>query len=464
MLDSKYDELVNKLRNITNKYANNAKIRNILCEEFIKRNLLASKATNILTGRTKFEELRIDNESNLFVLFVFTLGMQKALSTIDEITKDTLGDISEYSDLVVENYFTELEVINLSDFKLEKREISRYPYIFPNMIQVEEGHWTGITSSSNLASIDAANDITYNFEMQRDPKINVFGFKEINIDENKISKIKVRLLNKLQKPDEIKLNVLKGSGEDDYFNNEVEFIPYTKDGIVGDLIIHSGEIDIFDGYHRKTANSLAIKERPNFQFNWKIAITNWNKNSAQDYMVQINEQKPIKKEHTRSMDKTIMGNLVVNEIKDTRFEFATQIKDSDEELEFEGVTKKSILSTAIDDCYSEYLKTRLYIGDIGKWIAEFMDYLMGQYLKEFFIDVEKQREISYVNSKNMFYGYIALSEKLYKQDDWKNRLKEKMKSIDFDISNPYWKKISFNKNDITKKTKTELYKLFREDV
>jgi hypothetical protein len=465
MLKNNYDMLVNKLRPLIGKYVTNTKIRNIISDEFHKRGLLSSKAINILSGKIKLEELTIDNEQHLFMLFIFTDAMFKALSSVDDVTQDTLGTLDEYSDLIVNNYFTTLEVSNFIDFVLEKQEVSRYPYTFPNMIQVGERHWMGITPSQYLAEIDASNDINYNYAIQRDPKINVFGFKEINIDDKKIRTIMTRMIKGKQKPDEIKLNVMKGSGEGDYQNFECKFFPYSKDGIVGDLVIYSGEIDIFDGYHRKTANSLAIKEFPELDFNWKIAITNWSEKDAQDYMVQINEQKPIKREHTRGMNTNIIGNLVVDRIKDGTSEFGTQIKDNDAELKFNGLTKKSILSLTIEECYKEYLGNRILINPLGDWIAEFMDYLMGLYMDEFIFNVKATKTTSYISNKNMFIGYIALSEKLYKNDNWKSILKEKMESIDFSINNPFWREIAYNSDeDLSKRTKKYLYNLFREGV
>jgi hypothetical protein len=182
-------------------------------------------------------------------------------------------------------------------------------------------------------------------------------------------------------------------------------------------------------------------------------------------MVQINEQKPIKREHTRGMNTNIIGNLVVDRIKDGSSEFGTQIKDNDAELKFNGLTKKSILSLAIEDCYKEYLGNRLLINPLGDWIAEFMDYLMGLYIDEFIFDIKNTKETSYINNKNMFIGYLALSERLYKHDDWKIKLKGKMDSIDFNINNPYWKEIAYNPNeDLSKKTKKDLYNLFRKGV
>lgn len=461
MLNNKYVELTNVLRKLIQKYSNNTKVKNIILSEFEERNILASKAVRILTGKIKLEELSIDDENDLFLLFAFTFSMQKALSTIDEFSEKTLGELEEYSSLVLENYFTVRETIGFKDFKFEKKEVSKYPYVLHNMIQVEERHWTGIISAQLLAGMNAANDIIYNFNTQRDPKINVFGFKGINLDKDKIQKITQRLKEGKQRPDEIKLNVLRGTGDD----IEVEFRPYQKNGIVGDLIIHSGEINIFDGYHRKTSNSIVAKEIPDINYNWKLGITNWSEKDAQDFMLQVNEQKQISKEHVKNIEDTL-GNLVVDNIRDDRnSELGLQIKNSDEELKHSGLTKKSILSMSINECYQDRLQNRIQAKAISDWLVDFFNYLMGLYVDEFIINVKETRKHSIINHKNMFYAYISLSAQLYNNDNWKQILKDSMGRVNFktDPENPLYKEILLSEENLSKTVKKNLYNTFGKD-
>ena len=87
---------------------------------------------------------------------------------------------------------------------------------------------------------------------------------------------------------------------------------------------------------------------------------------------------------------------------------------------------------------------------------------MGLYSNEFLFNVEKTKKISYINHRNMFIGYIALSRKLYKQDNWKSNTVKIMNSIDFSIENSIWKDIRINDNILNKTSRKELYKLFKE--
>jgi hypothetical protein len=455
MLKDKNALLINELKKIIVKYGNNTKVRNIISKEFSDRNMLSSHAIKILTGIQSLETLDIENQKDLFLLFIFTVSMQKALSTHDEVLNDTLGTFEEYSCIEVKNYFTEIEVETFNEIKLEKKEVSKYPYVFKNMLKVDDNHYTGIISAQYLGEIDAANDIIYNFKNQRDPKIDVFGMKRINIDKDKIKEIADNLLSGKQFPDEIKLNVLK--------DNESQFEFKSRDGTIGDIIVHKGIINIFDGYHRKTANNIALQINPDLNFSWKVAITYFSEIKAQAYMVQIDKQKPIDKKHTQIMDKTQNKNVVVDEIIDnSKSELAEQIRDNDAELKFGGLTTKSILSLAISEQYSEYLKSKVQIKEIADWIVDFTNYLMGIYDNEFIFNIQETKKDSYINHKNMFFGYIALSKNLYQQEDWKDKLKNVISSIDFLKGNEYWNNIKFGDGELSKSTRNDLYKLFNK--
>jgi hypothetical protein len=222
-------------------------------------------------------------------------------------------------------------------------------------------------------------------------------------------------------------------------------------------------MNIFDGYHRKTANNEAVTENPNLDFNWGLAITNFSENKAQDFMVQIDKQKPINQEHRKNMDKSSHGNVVVDAIKDiSTSEFATKIKDSDAELKFDGLTKKSILAPAIEECYIKELTNKLQIKNIAKHIAEFMDFIIGLYVNEFIVDVEETKKSSFINNKNIFAGYIAMSEKVYNDSNWEDKIEEALSKVDFSKNNEFWNSIKLSDSDISKSTRKNLYDYFSD--
>jgi hypothetical protein len=443
MLLSNNAKLVEVLNNLISKYGINRQVKEYLKEKFTNKNLLSSYATKILTKRLPLETLDINNDKELLVLYVFTEGLQEALKLTDR-DGELIGLETEIIQLGVKDYFTITECQQFSKLVYQEEKQKGYPYVFEHMLQISDSHYSGIISAQDLAKLDSTNDIIYNFNTQRNAKIDVFGIKRINVDKKKIQEISDNMLSGQQFADEIKINVLR-NGDDD-----IEFI--STDGIVGTLKINSGEMNIFDGFHRKTANQLVLLKNPEIQFNWKLAITNFTEQKAQDYMVQINKQTPMKKEYIKTLDKSKLENLVVDLMIDNPiFELSDKIKITDKELKFGGYTKKEILSLAISEIYGDILTTKIQAQKIAKWLVDFFNYISQWFDKD-----------NYATHKYMFYSYISLSRKVFGKEKWQNIIDSTISSFDFSNSNNEITFLSHLSGNLNKVTKEKLYNVFKE--
>jgi len=453
VLKEKSVELIQELRVLIKKYSSNDKVRKIIVEEFDKRNMKGSLGVRILTEKHELSTLDIDNSKNLILLFVFTKAMLTALTYKEDDNSPTLGESNEILSLTIENYFNPIEIEDFSSYKEEKKLETKKQHVFHNMLRAADGHYKGLDPAKHLAEIYADNDILYNFKNQRDPHIDVYGEKRIQLDKNKVERITARLLDGTQFSDDIKLNLLH-DGEDELYFNEKN----------GDLVIISGNLNVFDGYHRLISTSEAVFKNPELDFNWGLVITNFSESKTLEFMTQINEQKPMKKEHIKNLDSSILGNVIVDAIRDIKTsEFAQNIKESDAELKFGGFTKKSTLSVSIEECYGDKLTNKLQTKPIANHIANVMDYILGLHVEEFIEHPEATQKVSYINHKNMFAGYIALSERLYGVKKWEDILEEILDKIDFSIENPFWDDIKLSKeSDMKKSTRTNLYKFFQK--
>lgn len=441
MLNQNNAILVQILNQMINKYGTNRQVKEYLKSKFIDKNLLSSYPMKILTKRLELETLDIKNDKELFVLYVFTEGLQEALRLRDR-NDEYIGLEDDIAKLDVKYYFTVSEQQYFAKHSYTKDKEEGYPYTFSNMLKVAEGHYTGIISAQDLALIDKANDIIYNFNTQRNARIDVFGIKRINVNNKKIQEITENLLSGKQFADEIKINILR-NGDD-----EIEFS--TTNGVIGDLTVVSGEMNIFDGFHRKTANQLAIIKNPDLHFNWKLTITNFTEQKAQDFMVQINKQTPIKKEYINTLDKNKIENLVVDLIVDNPlFELSDKIKSTEQELRYGGYTKKSLIATAIIDNYGDLLTSKSMAKPIADWIVNFVNYV-SQFLND----------NNFSTNRYMFMSYIALSRKLYGIDNWVDIVSKKISSYDFTKNNENNIYISNLTSNLNKTTKNKLYNLF----
>jgi len=457
MLKEKSVELIRVLNPLIKKYSNNDKVRKLIVDEFDRRNMKGSLGITILTEKRALSTLDIDERKDLVLLYVFTKAIYNALSFKENEDSEIVGEINDVLSIVPDNYFNPIEIEDLEQYKEEKKSNIKKQYVLHNMIRVAPNYYKGIISAKDLAEMDAENDIIYNFTNQRDPHIDVYGEKRIQFDKVKAERITFRLLEGSQFSDDIKLNLLH-DGEDEIHFNEKN----------GDLTIISGNLNIFDGYHRKTASSNAVaKAKENneeLDFNWGLVITNFSEKKTLEFMTQINEQKPMKKEHIKNLDSSKLGNVVVDLIRDIESsEFGQNIKESDAELKFGGFTKKSLLAISIEECYEKKLTNRLKIKAIAKHIADVMDYIIALNIEDFMEHPEATSKASYINHKNMFAGYVALSERLYEVDKWEDIVEEILSKINFSIEDPKWKSIGFKKeSEMKKPTRNNLYKLFQE--
>jgi len=445
MLKEQQNNLIIKLKGVIKEIGYMNDVKQDVVVQFKSRNLNGLRAAWVLSENLDLNTLT-DSEQDIRFLYLFSLALNRAL-------KEKEIDIS----IDVKEFFTELECKEWLYYREEKEEKDIFPIIIENAQRISDKLWQVVISAQQLEEINKLNLILYNFSTQRDPIVTAYGEK-INIDKNKINEIKERMLNNEQYPDPIILNILN-DGESKVTYNEKN----------NTLIIHEGsKINIVDGFHRKTASSLVLEINPNIQFNWQVTFTFLSEKDAHDYMRQKDKQKPIKREWIEQKDYSRPENLVIDVIMDDRLsELAKVTKDDDQYIKLNrALTKKSIISEAIKECYTEDLKTSINIRKIGKWIVEFTDYLMGTYAEEFIANPYTIKETSFINNKNMFYGYIALSKQLQGNSKWEELMKQKIESIDFNISNKLWKDIGLlnNRNkDVSKVLRNKLYKLFTEE-
>lgn len=440
MLKEKQNLLKEKLNNIFDKIGHLDEVKQEIGKEFISRNLSPYRAMNVWMRNEPLETIS-DSDNDIKFLFLFSLALENALAKFN----------IEHIYLNTKEYFTNVEYNQWKNYKEEEIKDNVYPIVFENVQQLSERIWQTTITAQQLAELDADNLLLYNFKTQRAPKITVSGIK-IDFDKNKTFEIRDRILNGEQFPDHIKLNILNN------FQEKIHYDPKKQVLTIGEGSI----INIFDGYHRKVANSLVIEENPEIDFTWGLIITNLSETAAKDYMIQIDKQKHIKREQIKAWDLNKKENLVVKVISDDKIsKLAKVMKDQELEIKHErGLVTKNIIAEAIAENY--HLDETTDIRAIGNWIVEFTDYLFSLYPKEFITNPYVITKQSVINYKNMFYAYIALSAKLKDNPNWKEIVSDKMQSIDFDKENQLWKDIGLVTNRANKVLRNKLYELITE--
>jgi len=415
-------------------------VKEDVSHEFASRNLNSMRAIFAVSGNLDLRTLT-DSEEDLRFLFLLTYALNNALKGRDNVTLD------------VKEYFYQTEIDKWTDYRVEKQEASIFPIRFEGAEQLRENVWGVYLTAKQVHELKISNILLYNFKTQRNPKITAAGHF-INVDSKKVMDIKEKLLTGDQFPNPLVWNIE---------NNGQSSISYVK----GSLVVHDGSvINIIDGFHRIVANSLAMEENPKLKFKWQITICFLTENGAVDFIDQQNKQKPMKKEYASQMDYSKAENMVVSVIADDRLSLLNTVMANDNKdiINQRALTKKIIIATSVKECYNDYLTTRANIRPIGEWIVEFTDYLIGLYPEEFLNNPYEIKKESMINHKNMFAGYIALSASLWKQPDWKKKVESKMHQLDFNNTNPLWRRVGIvGTKDANKSTRDKLYNVFQAE-
>ncbi len=437
MLKEKEQQLKKRLKKILLDVGHIKDVKQKIGKEFRLRNIPAHRAMNVFINPDYLFTLN-SSEKDIRFLFLFTMALNNIVN----------------SKIDLREYFTKVEYKQWINYEKEEKADSIFPIVFENTQQLADKVWQTTISAQRLATLDTSNVFLYNFKTQRRPKITVSGIK-IDFDKRKAFEIRNNMLEGNQYPDHIKINILND------FREKISYNDRTQKLIVGE----GSTINIFDGHHRKVANSLAVEKNPKINFTWGLIITNLSETAAKDYMVQIDKQKPIKRKQIEAWDFSKKENLVVSVIADDKISKLSKVmKDQDSEVKLNmGLTTRNVIARAVKENYK--IDNTTDIRGLGNWIVEFIDYLMMLYPTEFITDPYKIKEESMINDKNIFYGYIALSAKLKNNPMWKELTKQKMQRINFSKHNQVWRKIGvLNKNDINKASRKKLYSYFVEEV
>ena len=443
MIKEREIELKTKLKNVIKEIGHLNNIKQSVMDEFKLRNLstkMGIRASDVFTMRLDLDTLT-DSENDVMFLFLFCLALNSALKEIDNNLLD------DYKD-----YFTPFEITQWESYQAESEMDNIFPLVLKNVDELSENYYQGSMTNVLIDTLNKMNRLLYNPETQRGLISTKKGIR-IDVDPRKVEKINKRILEGKQYADDLKFNIV---GDDIQYNSKNRTL----------TIGESCTIYTFDGQHRKQAISLSLSENPDLLRLWPIKITHFSEAEAFDFMSQINEQTPMRKESIQPKNYSKNENLVVSKIMNLRGDLANVTKDSDSFIKNNrGLVTKIILAEAIKDNYGKELELDMNRIDIANWIVEFTNRLMAYYPDEFVNEQTKYeiKKTSYINNSNMFYGYIALSAVLKDNNDWKTILKRKIDSIDFNINNPIWRQIGIIKNNkIKKPAKKKIYDLFRE--
>lgn len=380
---------------------------------------------------------------------------------LSEIETDKLFFLSEqtykvlpWKSIMPSKYFTEREIKEIKTmFEGYSSESIMFPYIFHNVIQVNDDEYLGKIKASEINKI--SHLLQYNPITQREMRQLKRGSQTIPVP--KIIKKNVNAMVDLMKKGRLISTMLTfnarfgtaDDGEEVYYNSD-DFSLTVQKGTL---------LDVVDGFHRITAISKAIMEDSSLDMVFKITILNRDTPGAEDYFIQMNTFTPISTAHLESKKDTRQANIIARQVRD-----ATHLKDTiaagdsinkDSDLLITFIT----LSDAIDDVYQ--VTDRKNIASTTNYLIKFFNQLFYSFPNEFIDNISEVRKESIVNSNIMFYGYIMLSKKMLDNGVLLDRVEDIIKDIDFSRNNKLWEELKVLENGVRSgRPKKEIYKYF----
>lgn len=354
------------------------------------------------------------------------------------------------------DYFTEIEINQGENTFIEEKDMKNY-LIIPNVKQVDDDIF--ICSKASLQFIAKAfNDgfTLYNPDTQRGgKKKNVYGEELIvpTVFDDSVDGISEELKKGTYIPTMLTWNILKNGYEDFDYDPIKQQIIFRKNKL--------SQINIVDGQNRTLGIVKAITDNPNLEGFFYIQIHVFDVSKARRFIVQESKHHPIDIE-TIELFKPNKFMDIAKDINEYGSNEINMMFNKVEKTELEAIslnkyTTFEVLSSSIEDCFEDKLKTPRDNNKIKKYLIDFFNEFLGinyNYLQ----DIEKTRQETVLLDINMFAGYVYIASRLYKVDNWR----EKLESICNDINwgrDKEWKELR-HFADLTLSTRKRIYEYF----
>lgn len=336
------------------------------------------------------------------------------------------GDLS----INPEDYFTDVEFKEARQFngalEYKENEMS-FPLTFTNATVVGSSAYMVTMSIKTINKLLDNNLIYYNFETQREAKFIKRKDKiliEPTLNKNSVKEITEHLLDNTLVPTVLVFNCETRSSEDP----SGEEVVYDSKNM--ELTITRGtRVSITDGFHRITGARNALQINPDLEFNFAVLLTNYNTKKAQGYMAQISKSNPVSKTRIQELEANRFSDNIVRQLKEEselkgRISQTNRLHSLNREL-----CTYNVLADSIDVEFK--METKLDAMDIGDYLVEFFDFLIGSYPDEFINDIQETRKTSLINDNNMFVGYVILARRMYENNIKAKEVRKVIKDIDF---------------------------------
>ncbi|MGM9987367.1 MAG: DNA sulfur modification protein DndB [Bacillaceae bacterium] len=283
--------------------------------------------------------------------------------------------------------------------------------------------------------------LTYDFDTQR----------EATYERRNDQIVQVATLNQ-QSVDEISHHLVEGT----LVPTMLAFNAKVRSSDEGDELIYDSKkkeititkgtiLTILDGYHRCKGIQAALSVNPNLDFRFPVMLLNYSQSKAQRYLGQIAKANPISKARAKELSQASYATTVIQQLREESM-LKGMISQTERLIRInKEIVTVSVLMDSIEEEFN--LKTKKDALDVGDFLVKFFDYLISYHEEAFITKYNETRAVSLINFNQMFYGYIILARRLYKNNRKPKDINDIMKKIDFSKDNPIWRELGIIKKD-----------------
>jgi hypothetical protein len=324
-----------------------------------------------------------------------------------------------------------------------------FPITFPNATIVGNGAYMVTVDIQTINKLLSNELLDYNYDLQREAsyrRVKNEIKKEPTLVMSNVKEISSHLLEGTLVPTVLVWNAAvrsSSTGTELIYDSNTMELTIEKDT----------DLFIVDGWHRCKGSQNALQINPDLHFNFGVLITNYSTKKAQQYQAQLAKATPISKVRIKELEANRLSDTVVQQLKEES-DLKGHISSTER---IHSLNKELVTYNVISDTIDEEFKmeTRADAADVGDFLVEYFNMLLGSYPEEFLMNIEETRKKSLINNNNMFIGYIILARRMFESNMKARDIRKIVKDIDFSKENKLWNQIGVldQKGNITETNK-----------
>lgn len=427
-------DLRDLLDKIIIKNNNNMKLIKRVNEEFIKKNLALNTPTLLFEENIDIEELSINELICLTTAFY---------------------DYFKYDSLDVNKYFTGEQLLDYRVDVKDKQELGKV-LKFEEVRKLDNKNYIWVGSAKEFSLLREYRKVAYFKKFQRASKIERLRdgteVKKISINKESVNAMKNRFIDKSLFPTAISFTVLKLNGKTPNIKFEAEYKNTGTLYIEPNFDINDKQYAPFivtDGMHRFTAKCNAQDETKketgkDLDSDMPVIISIMTEDEASTYIEDVFKRNDTDIEWTRVIKPTDSNKFIDMLVEKSEFLNKNTIDTNAQLKKSSKLTSKAILQECMK--YTNFqVSNEIFAEDEANLSATIIDNLIGYICKQYFENDIEQMKKTYLLSKSMFVGYIAIASKLINDNNYKSKLKLIGDKLYYNIDNDEIKSLNLNR-------------------